>query len=782
MNALQGTRVLFAILHLWICCLTVLLTNAQTLRSRLPLRDQSAERTVAARPITVMDAIGMRELSYEKDIVHYSPDGTKLVVVVKQGNLERDTNDYSLLFWKTDELFRRPNPEVLLTMSSSSNRRAIENLNWLPDNDTLVFLGENPGERRQVYSFKIKTHSLAVLTRHSTNVTWFSVSGDGSRIAYSAEGPQQSCFDSKTDRSGLVITTQWLPPLLRDLCRGTNDQQLFVAEQGQPAQLLRTIDKFTAYFPYGPPTISPDGRFVVLTTHPRQAPAAWTGYADAGIHAIAAERLQPGQESWLCRYELIDVETKESRILIDAPSGVYGTEFSWLPDSRSLIIANAYLPLPEVSDHERAERESSPFIVEVKIPSGKLVPIVKNSDEDLILEGLSPDDNSVVLRKGRKKYSHLDELADICFRKRGEAWEAIRKERKNHLPEIDLRQDMNTPPQVLAKAPATKNGSVLLDLNPQFRDLQFGRVEEVNWNGVDGSLEKAGLYYPIGFEPGKRYPLVIQTHGWNAGAFLIDGIFHSAFAAQALAGRGIMVLQADEAHADQGTTKELQRETARFEEAIDYLDQKGLIDRSRVGIVGFSRTCYFVKYILTHSKFRFAAASMEDGMEASYFQYLVWGNSNQEIVRQFEGFNDGPPFGTNLQSWVARSPGFSLDKVHTPVRFVQPTPNTLLEDWEWFIGLSRLGRPVELVMMRDGAHPVVKPWDRMISQQGNVDWFCFWLQREEDPSPEKKDQYSRWRELRKRQDAGGETSERKDHAGTIGASPGSEFTGKAPGL
>jgi hypothetical protein len=38
-------------------------------------------------------------------------------------------------------------------------------------------------------------------------------------------------------------------------------------------------------------------------------------------------------------------------------------------------------------------------------------------------------------------------------------------------------------------------------------------------------------------------------------------------------------------------------------------------------------------------------------------------------------------------------------------------------------------------------------------QQGNVDWFDFWLNRYEDPDPAKTEQYKRWRELRKLQEA-----------------------------
>ena len=78
-------------------------------------------------------------------------------------------------------------------------------------------------------------------------------------------------------------------------------------------------------------------------------------------------------------------------------------------------------------------------------------------------------------------------------------------------------------------------------------------------------------------------------------------------------------------------------------------------------------------------------------------------------------------------------------------------PMSLFFEWEWFAGLSRLTKPVDLIYIPDGSHALVKPWERMTSQQGDVDWFCFWLKGEEDPDPEKAEQYARWRELRKLQ-------------------------------
>ena len=48
---------------------------------------------------------------------------------------------------------------------------------------------------------------------------------------------------------------------------------------------------------------------------------------------------------------------------------------------------------------------------------------------------------------------------------------------------------------------------------------------------------------------------------------------------------------------------------------------------------------------------------------------------------------------------------------------------------------------------------LVKPWERLTSQQGVVDWWRFWLQGYEDPDPAKADQYARWHTLRAQRDS-----------------------------
>ena len=64
------------------------------------------------------------------------------------------------------------------------------------------------------------------------------------------------------------------------------------------------------------------------------------------------------------------------------------------------------------------------------------------------------------------------------------------------------------------------------------------------------------------------------------------------------------------------------------------------------------------------------------------------------------------------------------------------------------LALRALNKPVELIVIPGGTHLLERPLDRLVSQQGNVDWFVFWLKGDEDADPVKADQYVRWREMR----------------------------------
>jgi len=89
--------------------------------------------------------------------------------------------------------------------------------------------------------------------------------------------------------------------------------------------------------------------------------------------------------------------------------------------------------------------------------------------------------------------------------------------------------------------------------------------------------------------------------------------------------------------------------------------------------------------------------------------------------------------------------------VKTPLRIEAFGPGSLLGLWDWHSALSILKKPVDVIYFPHATHLLTKPSERIVSQQGSVDWFCFWLKGEEDPDPAKAEQYKRWSELRKLQ-------------------------------
>src|SRR5258708_707918 len=440
------------------------------------------------------------------------------------------------------------------------------------------------------------------------------------------------------------------------------------------------------------------------------------------------------------RLVFVGTTTGRQGVLLDTPVGRLSVgRLAWAPDSRSVAFADVYLPLGG-SDEDLAIRRSHLFAVEVNVPTLDWKTITR---EELTLVEWQSKPNRLVFSPGRATMRPQN-VASVFFSKENAEWKKGAADIERRRPEIILDEGPNAPPKIVLLDSKTGEGQLLYDLNPQFEGLRFSRVEEVKWSASPNHEVKGGLYYPVNYLPGRRYPLVIQTHGWNPHRFWIDGAFPAPFAAQALAGRDIVVLQADEDYSDMGTTKEVDREVAALKGAIDFLDEKGLIDRNRVGVIGFSRTGLYVRFALTHWQYRFAAASLTDDFSGGYFPYIAFSLGNTSWARSSEGPNGGLPFGGCLHSWIERSPGFNLHNVQTPVRLVALHPASLLGEWEWFSALRRLDRPVQLVYLQDSDHVSQRPSYRLASQAGNVDLFGFWLKDEIVSGPAQAEQYKRW--------------------------------------
>jgi dipeptidyl aminopeptidase/acylaminoacyl peptidase len=648
-----------------------------------------------------------------------SHDGKKLIVVLSRGNLERNSNDYSLVFFEELDFSHSPKAQVLVTFASSSNREGIHDVKWLNDDETIAFLGENPGEVSQVHLFNITHRHLEQFSNSVTPISSFDITPDGSEIIFLAERQtEKKIHADEVRRNGIVVNDESVDDLLAgDCARPPSDLEIFLQKRGRTAQAIPSQD---AIFPWAaPPSLSPDGRYALITTFVRKIPKSWQFYQAAEVRAqIRASRQDIGGPAPIVmRNLLLDTVRLDLGPLLDVPV-VGGVGVRWTSDGNGVLLRGTYLPLEEVRAVERQARLKNRYDVEVRLPDR--------------------------------------ELRNIC------PANSTKQERVKPELEVTVEQDSNTPPKVYLTRPKTHEHLLLLDLNPQFKELSLGKVEtiELRVRGVDLF---GGLYLPPDYKSGKRYPLVIQTHGFDRFEFSMDGRseWNSGYAARPLAAKGIVVLQTfwpktGKDHDRIGQDRRLGRtaeQSARnlsvlaYDQAIEYLNERGIIDPHHVGITGFSRTVCFVAYSLTHSVHRFSAASLVDGIDCGYLQYI----STPRIASDGEALNGGvPPFGKGLAQWKRESPGFNLDRVTAAVRLeAHGESGGILSQWEWFAGLSLLHKPVEYFYLPDAAHQLVKPWERVAAQNGLIDWFVFWLKGEEDPNPAKADQYVRWRAMRR---------------------------------
>src|SRR5258705_405431 len=623
----------------------------------------------ATHGVTVADAIEMTRTgdndylsSWDKsgNVALFSPNGGKFAFVTEKGDLKRDVNEYSIRVFDTASALSSPNSRVVATLASSSNRPAISQLKWMPDNDTLVFLGEQPNEIPQIFKLRVRTGKLEKVTKQAIPITGFSASDGGDAFVFSARAAAGQVFSDEQLRRGFFVTS------------GHRWEELYLNRRQFDLQHEIYIQ-----------TSSMNGAQQVGAI--QQTP--WN------------DSLQ-GEELQRRRRNVYVAEVKP------ATGEIHQIE------ERGKILP---------ADSMEFDRNSDRFVATPE--SGTLTPPLEFREQG-----------------GKWKVSEISAAAATL-----------------NLPlSVMLEEDIHSPPKLMAADPKTKNKIMLLDLNPQFAQLAFGRVEVIHWKTRDAQPAGGELYYPTGYETGTRYPLVIQTHAESRERFWIDGPFSTANAAQALANKGFFVLQMgfgdryDETAFQEvvrvyNTPQEGPLFTSFVEAAIDELDHRGLIDRNRVGISGFSRTVFQGEYVLTHSQYPIGAAVMADGVDFGYVGCIYY--FAPSLGPLCEKINVGLPWGDSLPNWVKESPPMRLDKIHAPLLLQAITAP--LGEWEIYAGLQWMKKPVDLVnFYPEGEHELVRPQQKYLSEQSAVDWYCFWLKGEEDSDPAKAEQYKRWRELK----------------------------------
>jgi dipeptidyl aminopeptidase/acylaminoacyl peptidase len=755
---------------------------------------QSQERKV---PFTIADEIGLTYFSDPNGApaeIHFSPDGNYFVTWTERGDRDEDCVHDSLTFYRvrdTEQFLEHsslavpPPPIWVVDRCTDKQGPIISHWHWLADSSGVAYLERVPGGKQHLTLADLSKKTVVYLTSLAESVGDFDVQDREHYVYTVSRSKPEAKRAAERSAAAVVGTNRGLFDLIlpdAPVTAMTAPSKTFLwAEVGGRRFEVKQNDEPLASF--GSFALSPDGKSLVTALPVSEVPKDWeTLYpppyeSDAnGIHA--------GHNA-ASQYVLLDIETGSAQPLTNAPLGDDADWWwggnalgdngpKWSSDGKNVLLAGTF-----VETRDNSPSRPCVAVVEVATKTAACVEILKkrNISANTFEEGYRTIMGAEFVRGDGHRVrvnflSHEDQSFDATeYSSSNGSWQATAeikgsgKEKRNGL-EVAVTQGLNESPKLVASN--KQSSKVVLDPNPQLREIDLGEASVYTWTDRDGKQWRGGLYKPVGYQTGHRYPLVIQTHGFSDSEFRPSGVFPTAFAARALAAEGIMVLQTvsgvNGANCPSQTSEEMPCVIDLYESAEKKLVADGLVDPERVGAIGFSRTCLYVMKSLVTESFSLKAASVTDGVMADYWQFVLLAGGRGDA----SALIGAKPIGEGLQTWLKDSAAFNLDKTNTPLMVVGEGRDSLMSMWQPYAVLHYLHKPVDLIMLNTNEHVLTNPAVRYASQQGSVDWFRFWLQGYEDPDPSKAEQYKRWRGLTKmRADNDAKQKDAKDKSAIV---------------
>ncbi|HZF09913.1 MAG TPA: S9 family peptidase [Thermoanaerobaculia bacterium] len=264
-----------------------------------------------------------------------------------------------------------------------------------------------------------------------------------------------------------------------------------------------------------------------------------------------------------------------------------------------------------------------------------------------------------------------------------------------------------------------------------FAELDLTAPEEVVYKSFDGREIQAWAQKPPGFDPQKKYPLILDIHGGPHAAY--GWTFDHEF--QWMAAKGYVVLYPNPRGStsygqDFGNVIQYHYPGDDFQDlmaGVDELVKRGWADPARLGVTGGSGGGILTNWIIGHTDRFKAAVSQRSIADWASFWYTT--DFTLFTPRWFKGAPWEEP-----EDFRARSPITYVANIHTPLMLVEGeadfrTPPGAGGE-QMFRALKYLKRPVVMVRFPGETHELSrsgKPWHRIERLRHIVGWFDKYL-------------------------------------------------------
>jgi dipeptidyl aminopeptidase/acylaminoacyl peptidase len=596
---------------------------------------------------------------------------------------------------------------------------------------------DDPGsDYRELYLFNYSDNSTSVLLDGKVSVSNIQFTNDNNYVSFTAKlgddkktqiykisvngGEPQRLTDSKTSiksfewhpssNSLAYIAEEFLPEAEHE--KMGFDQEVF--EENIPARNLYWMD-------------ATSGEITQLNKEGAVFNFTWSPDGKSIAAAIAPRNLVDDSYMFV-RLHIIDVDTKNVTKLLENP-GKLG-DFAWSPNGKHLAFVSGATKndavdgslfiseVPNSKKFEELKKYSENFIgsvTDVDWVDSETVLFVSEEGVYTTLrkQKVGNDESELVIKPGIAVFKSISKAGDKIV---------MTGETADHPKELFTFD--------LTSGKAERNTFN----NSWLKDVKLAKQVPIEYKASDGLNIEGLLFYPVNFEEGKRYPMIVYVHGgpeatnsygWNTGynrwgqSAAAQDFFVFMPNYRAGSGRGYEFTMMG--FADAGGRE--------FDDVIDgikYLVFKGYVDKNKVGIGGGSYGGYFSSWAASKHTEHFAAA----------VSFVGIGN---QLVKRNTTDIPWESYLVHWGYWVNEKPMEVYDK--SPVRYAEQmnTPLLLLhgdkdprvhpsQSLEMYRAFKLKGNaPVRLVWYKGEGHGNRKNTNRLDYHLRTLDWFNYYL-------------------------------------------------------
>ena len=648
--------------------------------------------------------------------VQLSPDGKTVAFTVQ--STDWNDNRYDTEIWLAKE---NEKPFQLTNYQKNGSNAPL----FSPDGKWISFLSDR-GNKTQIYVMRVDGGEAKVVTKEEEGISFYEWHPDGKRFVFVKSEKEDKNKKDREKRFGAFeaddkefsLSHLWqidfnpdLPDPSERPCYETVDSLKVKAGCiDWPKAKRITEGKFTVTgF-----SVSPDGTKIAFTHQP-----------DPLINSSLKSDIS-----------LVDIATRKITPLVTNPSS--DSFEDWSPDGKEVLFTTN---LSDTVSNFYVNSKLFAIALETKATRQ----LAKNLDEDLGGFVWRPNGIFSSLWNKTKRplhkidpltgdYTTLGNLPDqvfgLSFTKDGKTL-AFTGRNGNQLTEVFLGATGSQPRQ-------------LTDMTRQIKDWKVAQSEVISWKSKDGAIIEGVLHKPTNYEATKKYPLLVMIHGGPTGIDTPTPVPGGVYPALQWLDKGCLVFRPNyrgsagygEAFRSLNVKNLGVGDMWDVMSGIDYLDKKGLIDKTKMGCMGWSQGGYISAFLTTNTDV-FKAISVGAGI-SNWVTYYV-STDIHPFTRQYL---KSTPW-SDESIYKKTSPMTNINNAKTPTliqhgEFDRRVP--ISNAYELLQGLRDKNVPTELIVYKGFGHGISKPKERLAANWHNWQWFnkYVWNEKVEMPLSEKK--------------------------------------------